>query len=115
VNRGLLVSVLGALLVLSGCAGITSGYVTGKSYAPAYDYQCQTGSIPINMGSGQVYVMPVYGTCTEPECYGIGFSKLVYDADEKTREEQTNSACIPADQWNRLNVGDWYGDPKEQT
>lgn len=83
------------LAVLAACSSVTSGIVTGKEHVPENSYTCETGSIPINAGNGVTVTIPIYGTCTDPECWQI----------DLRNGDDTGSVCTDENTWNNLYVG----------
>lgn len=93
---------LAALVVLAGC-GTPEGTVVAKNYRGPFDYMCQIGSIPISIGNGQFMYMPIYGTCTAPECWKLHIRPV--GADPRDAPDET---CVDRAEYDAIPVGAFY-------
>jgi len=84
------VTLAAAALVLAGC--LTSGTVTGKSHDDSY-VSC------VSQGPAQ--------RCTNyDECW-----RLELRNDQGTRMSREGDVCVPREEWERTDVGEFYDGP----
>ena len=74
-----------------------------KDYRGPFDYLCQIGSIPISIGNGQLMYMPIYGTCTEPECWKLHVRPST--ADPRDAPDET---CVSKSDYDATPVGAYW-------
>jgi hypothetical protein len=87
------------LLALAGC-GLDHGVVTAKTHKPESTYLMTT--INCNGYPNQTCTPEVHPE-TDPECWGLALR----DGND------TGSVCIDQARWDRVQVGQHYGDRDE--
>lgn len=91
-----------AAVVVAGCAA-AEGTVVAKTIRPAFDYTCEVAGMDIPTGNGTSMHVPIFGTCTEPECLKLSIHEVGDDP-----RQAPDDVCVTADEYQRLDVGSFY-------
>jgi hypothetical protein len=86
--------------LLTGCSGLSYGFVTAKTYEASYTYYT---SVCTSYDKNGMCLTSVPIPNTAPECWRLD---LEYKGE-------TGNVCVPREVFDDIKVGDNYSPPKE--